>query len=459
MFIRIKNYFIGHRINATDDVFEKAKISLVFYFTFFMSLLAVPFIIQLYINGFWYHFSINIFEVVSLALIYLLFKTDTPIKYIGISFVIMDSIMSAGSLIFQNGNFEIQAGFWSMLLIIYTFFVLGKKWGLAIVLFIALLYLGCIPFENGISLLNFGIPENQIVPTASAFIIFPFLLNIYIITVFINTSLNAENLMREQKQKLETQKKEIVSSINYAKRIQQAKLPKKEEIYSSFPNSFILFKPKDIVSGDFYFFYRKEKSVFIASADCTGHGVPGAFMSMIGSEILRDAVSQSSDNSKILSQLNKGIKTSLRQSESDESTSTRDGMDIAICSVDIENRIVKYAGSNRPLWIIRNGQTVVEEIKATKKAIGGTTEDSQQFDSHEIKLQQGDTFYIFTDGYADQFSGQNGKKIMTSKLKDILLDIQHKTMQEQEKHLDHFLENWKAGTEQVDDILVIGVRL
>ena len=128
-------------------------------------------------------------------------------------------------------------------------------------------------------------------------------------------------------------------------------------------------------------------------------------------------------------------------------------------NIKIQNIIVKYAGANRPLWIIRNGQTNVEEIKATKTAIGGLTEDNQHFDTHEIKLQQGDTFYICTDGYADQFSGQDGKKLMTRKFKEILVSIQNKTMQEQEKHLDNFVENWKAGAEQVDDILVIGVRL
>ena len=266
------------------------------------------------------------------------------------------------------------------------------------------------------------------------------------------------NLLLSEKNKIiEEKNKDITDSITYAKRIQQAKLPKKEDIYSSLTQSFILFKPKDIVSGDFYFFHKNSQSVFIAAADCTGHGVPGAFMSMIGSEKLEDAIYQSNNTSEILKKLNKGIKTSLRQSDSDEST--RDGMDIALCSVDTQNIIVKYAGANRPLWIIRNGQTNVEEIKATKTAIGGLTEDNQHFDTHEIKLQQGDTFYICTDGYADQFSGQDGKKLMTRKFKEILVSIQNKTMQEQEKHLDNFVENWKAGAEQVDDILVIGVRL
>jgi serine phosphatase RsbU (regulator of sigma subunit) len=256
---------------------------------------------------------------------------------------------------------------------------------------------------------------------------------------------------------IENKNKDITDSILYAKRIQQAKLPRKEEIYSALPNCFVLFKPKDIVSGDFYFFYKDSKSIIIAAADCTGHGVPGAFMSMIASEKLNDAVSSSTDTSDILKRLNKGIKTTLRQTDSLDST--KDGMDIALCSVDIENRIVKYAGANRPLWIIRNNQTEVEEIKATKKGIGGFTEDEQHFETHEIKLQSGDSFYIFSDGYADTFGGKGGKKLMTGKFKEILLGIQHLSMPEQEQHLDYFLENWKAGVEQVDDILVIGIRL
>jgi serine phosphatase RsbU (regulator of sigma subunit) len=261
----------------------------------------------------------------------------------------------------------------------------------------------------------------------------------------------------QQKYLVEEKNRDITDSINYALRIQQAILPDKKEVYASLPHSFILFKPKDIVSGDFYFFHENDESVLIAAVDCTGHGVPGAFMSMVGSERLTDAVQKSNSTSVILSLLNKGVKTSLKQSNKDEST--RDGMDIALCSVDTKNRIVKYAGANRPVWIIRNGQIEVEEIKATKVAIGGLTSDDQYFDTHEIILQQGDTFYICTDGYADQFSGKDGKKLMTKKLKELLVDIQNKSMQEQEQYLNNFVEDWKAGTEQVDDILVIGIRV
>jgi serine phosphatase RsbU (regulator of sigma subunit) len=256
---------------------------------------------------------------------------------------------------------------------------------------------------------------------------------------------------------VEEKNKEITDSIYYAKRIQLAKFPKKENIFAALPQSFVLFKPKDIVSGDFYYFTRNKHTVFIVAADCTGHGVPGALMSMIGSEKLADAVALTEDTSEILQYLNKGIKNSLQQTNSMDST--RDGMDIAICSVNTESRVVKFSGANRPLWVIRKGQASVEVIKGTKMAIGGFTEEDQYFESHELRLQQGDTFYLATDGYADQFGGVNGKKLMSKKMKEILLAVQHKSMKDQKIYLDDFIENWKVRTEQVDDILVIGVRL
>jgi serine phosphatase RsbU (regulator of sigma subunit)/Tfp pilus assembly protein PilF len=259
-----------------------------------------------------------------------------------------------------------------------------------------------------------------------------------------------------QKEIIEEKNKNITDSISYARRIQQAKLPEIKNILTAFPQSFILFKPKDIVSGDFYFFHQNNSTNYIAAADCTGHGVPGAFMSLIGSEQLNDAVSQKRNTSEILSHLNRGMKTSLKQTESD--SSTRDGMDIALCAIDNGKNILHYAGANRPLWIIRKDQSELEEIKATKKAIGGLTEDEQYFESHEFQLQPGDTFYICTDGFADQF-GRGDKKLTTKKFKQILLDIQHTSMQEQHKHLDNFIEEWKGDNEQIDDVLVIGVRL
>jgi len=261
-----------------------------------------------------------------------------------------------------------------------------------------------------------------------------------------------------QKELIEDKNKEITDSINYAQRIQQAILPNLDEIASAFQNSFILYKPKDIVSGDFYFYTKKHSSHYIAAVDCTGHGVPGAFMSMIGAEKLDESVQQSPDTSIILKQLNTGIKTSLKQSEENDA-STRDGMDLALCSVDVNTRIVKFAGANRPIWIIRNGANELEEIKATKKAIGGFTEYSQEFESHEIHFNEGDTFYLCTDGFADTFNGETGKKLNTKRFKEILFEIQSLTMSQQESYLNKFIEDWKGEIEQIDDILVIGIRL
>ena len=249
----------------------------------------------------------------------------------------------------------------------------------------------------------------------------------------------------------------ITDSIHYALRIQKATLPHRKDIWAELKNSFIFFRPKDIVSGDFYWFAKKEQTIFIAAMDCTGHGVPGAFMSIIGSERLNDAVQSENTPGRILTLLNKGIKTSLRQSENIEST--RDGMDIALCSVDLKSNIVNYAGANRPIWIIRKNSLAIEEIKATKIAIGGLTDDDHFFETHTLQLEKGDSFYIFTDGYADQDGGERGKKLMTKKFKQILFDIKDYSMQEQEKHLDNLFENWRGKREQLDDILIIGIRL
>jgi serine phosphatase RsbU (regulator of sigma subunit) len=279
----------------------------------------------------------------------------------------------------------------------------------------------------------------------------------------------------ERTSELSQKNLEITDSISYAKRIQTAILPPIENIEAVLPESFILYKPKDIVSGDFYWFHvyqglgveSKEKKsntdsdrIFIAAADCTGHGVPGAFMSVISAEKLTEAVKSTSDVSEILSTTNRGIKKALRQS--DREGSTRDGMDIALVNIIANGSggvTLSYAGANRPLWIIRKSDNSgLIEIKATKTAIGGLTGDDQKFEKHTLELNKGDVFYIFSDGYADQFSPQD-KKLMTRKFKEIILSVQSKTMKEQKEFLDSFIDEWKANMEQTDDILVIGVRI
>lgn len=258
--------------------------------------------------------------------------------------------------------------------------------------------------------------------------------------------------------KLEIAHKDIKDSINYATKIQNAMLPDEALLKSNYPESFILFKPKDTLSGDFYWLKKEQDTFYIAAADCTGHGIPGALMSMIGMEKLNSSVLNTAEPSDILNQLNKNIEIALCLSTQHEHSN--DGMDIGLCSINTNTKQLKFAGANRPLWIVRKGQQQVEEIKGTKKAIGGSINITvPYFENHDIVLNKGDCFYLFSDGYVDQFGGTDGKKIMTKKFKEILIDIQSKTMAEQEMYLNQFIENWKSSAEQVDDVLVIGVRV
>ena len=263
--------------------------------------------------------------------------------------------------------------------------------------------------------------------------------------------------INELKIEIEIKHKEIIDSVNYAKRIQEAILPTRAEISNRLPTSFILFKPRDIVSGDFYWFSNKDGKSIIAAVDCTGHGVPGAFMSMIGNTLLNQIVDEKgvTEPHRILQLLNEEINNSLKQTQAE--SESRDGMDVAICSFNSEKTELNYAGAMRPLYFVRNNELV--ETRASKFAIGGRDYDENKvFVDHSFSLQKGDTIYISTDGFADQFSPAD-KKLMTKKFKEILLSIQDKTMEEQKDHLDEFIENWKGSLEQTDDILVIGIRV
>lgn len=275
-----------------------------------------------------------------------------------------------------------------------------------------------------------------------------------------------KNDIEEKSKIIEEKNLETTQSIMYAKRIQHAILPPPEEIDPYLKDYFILYRSKDIVSGDFYFFsdkYAKEKGkVIIAAVDCTGHGVPGAFMSLVGCEKLKDAVDHSHEAGKIIQELNIGVKSALRQT-GEGSGVTRDGMDLSLCVIPVNTRTndkvnIQYAGANRPLWIIRNKKELIE-VKATKVAIGGLTPDDQKFEEHNVELNKGDTFYLFSDGFADQFGGLNSKKLMTKNFKELLISIQDQSLNDQKKYLNNFFEEWKGSNEQVDDILVIGIRV
>jgi serine phosphatase RsbU (regulator of sigma subunit) len=249
--------------------------------------------------------------------------------------------------------------------------------------------------------------------------------------------------------------REITDNVNYAKRIQSAILPDLKTVYNTFTDSFVLYLPKDIVSGDFFSFFKNGDTATIVAADCTGHGVTGAFLSVVGNSLLTQIINERkiTDPGRILDSLHEEMINTLNQRNS-EST---DGMDVAICSVDSANNLLHYAGANRPLWVIRNNELSI--YNPNKFPVGGLQiQHEVNFLSHKIPLEKNDTFYIFSDGYADQFGGELGKKIMTKKFKELLLEINRLTMKEQMRFLEEFFHSWKANHEQVDDVLVIGIR-
>ncbi|MES2568312.1 MAG: tetratricopeptide repeat protein [Bacteroidota bacterium] len=266
----------------------------------------------------------------------------------------------------------------------------------------------------------------------------------------------AYKIIQLSRDQIAEKNKNITDSINYAQRIQQAILPSKEEMDKYLKEYFILFRPKDIVSGDFYFYAEQNGKIIIAVADCTGHGVPGAFMSMIGNDMLNQIIMEKriTKPSEILNQLNKSMKRALKQES--EKLETTDGMDIAICAIDIETRKVEYAGAMRPLYFVSG---TFEKVLADNTSIGGFTSEDHQFTNHELDLKIGDTFYVFTDGYVDQFGGEKGKKFMTKNFQNLLSTIHTRPLEEQYEVLEHTLTTWRKEKEQVDDILVIGVKV
>lgn len=293
------------------------------------------------------------------------------------------------------------------------------------------------------------------------------LIIIAIITlVFLVIIFNRLKITKKQKQIIEQQKEEVVEtnnqleeknreimdSITYAKRIQSAILPPSKVVKEYLQQSFILYKPKDIVAGDFYWLEQINSKILFAAADCTGHGVPGAMVSVICNNGLNRSVREYglTDPGQILDKTRAIVIQEFEKSEEE----VKDGMDIALCSID--GNKLQYAGANNPLWMIRRGEII--EIKANKQPIG-QFDNPKPYATHTVSLETGDTIYIFSDGYVDQFGGEKGKKFKSKAFKTLLLSIQDQPMEIQKQIIDETFENWKGSLEQIDDVCVIGVRV
>jgi len=264
--------------------------------------------------------------------------------------------------------------------------------------------------------------------------------------------------IEKQKEEIEEQKKHIMDSIHYARRIQNAILPSYNMIGEHLQNYFVLYLPKDIVSGDFYWFHDADGLFMVAAVDCTGHGVPGAFMSIVGFNQLNHVVSvkKARTASIILDELNKGVITTLNENKG--SGSIKDGMDLSLCILDMKSGKAEFAGANNPLFLIRDNKLI--KYKGDRFPIGAFEGmEPQLFRNNEIDILPGDCLYLFSDGYADQFGGPENKKFMYRQFEDLLVEINGKPMEFQKEKLLSRLNEWKGRNEQVDDILIIGIRI
>ena len=262
-------------------------------------------------------------------------------------------------------------------------------------------------------------------------------------------------IAEEQREIIEQKSHEIIDSINYAKRLQDATLPDLEFVKNYLPELFALYKPKDIVAGDFYWFETTEDFIYIAAADSTGHGVPGAMVSVVCSNALYRAVNEFSirDTGKILDKVRELVIQTFAKSDKQ----VKDGMDISLMRIPIKkNESLQWSGANNPLWYVCDNKLI--EIKGDKQPIG-MSDNAKTFSTQKISWQKGNVYYLFTDGYADQFGGESGKKFKTSHLKEEVLVVSNRPMEDQKNYLDMLLNKWMINQEQVDDICILGIRL
>lgn len=276
-----------------------------------------------------------------------------------------------------------------------------------------------------------------------------------LLVIYIKT--NSNKKLKEKNAIIAEQNKDLIDSINYAQRIQQAMLPDKTMMDKVFTNGFVLYKPKHIVSGDFYWVNECNGLLYIAVLDCTGHGVPGALLTMLGYNAINKAVLEKelTDPTLILDSMNTDVKIALKQTQYN---SVQDSMEAAIVCVDVVNKSIKFSGANIALQLIHNGHSQI--ITSGKCSVGSIQQKVIELPhTHELKLNQGDSFYLYSDGYADQFGGPKGKKFKYKQLEELLTKNCHLPLHQLSEMLNQHFEDWKGKLEQVDDVTVLGYKM
>ncbi len=464
---QFKNYFIGDILSKTDDVFEKVKVEVLFSFTIFFLITNIPYAITSFSLSI-LHITLGVTSLAALACVLVILKKTQNITWAIYFYIFNHTVQNVAHFLMSNGVLKMAGILFFLLYVLFGFLMLGRKWGIALTILVALgFFIGTYNELSGFSIFRFPpkYADPQDITIMRYFVIIPLLLNVFLVSQFVKARGEAELQIRNQKIKLESnnrdleaKNKDITDSINYARRIQHAVLPHEENIYRNIPLSFIVFKPRDIVSGDFFWFHEIDRdNYFIVCADCTGHGVPGAFMTVIGSTLLNQIIIENkfSSPSAILSELDQKINTTLKQ-EKEGLQTVQDGMDLSLIKVDKANKEFIFTSAKRPAVFIRNRQ--MQEFKGSKASLGGMRMGEKQFEEIKMNFREDDIIYFFTDGCTDQFGGEKGKKYSSRRLKETLLGIHHLSMAEQKQKLENTIENWKGNSEQVDDILVMGIK-
>jgi serine phosphatase RsbU (regulator of sigma subunit) len=483
---RFKNYITGNAIAKTNDVFEKVRIDLTFNITCFFFLLGSMYYVSLIVNHYVWLTYVTTIAVISLPLVLVVLRRTGNVRYAAYLFIGEQLVVGLFNECFVNFNVDAEASFWTMTVILFAFFVLGKKWGWIMAIYaMVTIALGIANKQSGYAIFHFDIPKEQI-PTNQPYLIFlPMLICVYSVHRMVLARSIAERQINLQKvalqkhnREIEIKNDDIVSSINYAKKIQYAVLPNEETIYRSIPLSFIIYKPRDIVSGDFFWFHQSSEfgvgsseneieklselntpnsELFIVAADCTGHGVPGAFMTVIGSNALTQTVIENKITrpSEILVQLDNNVTHTLKQEKTHYGL-VQDGMDLALLKINKAKKELTITSAKRPVFFIRNGE--LRDMKGSKSSIGGLRSESKQFDEIVINYQEDDMIYLFTDGVVDQFGGDNNKKFTSRRLRELLLGVHQLPVPEQKARIMEAFEKWKGNNEQTDDVLMIGIR-
>jgi serine phosphatase RsbU (regulator of sigma subunit) len=446
---RLKHYFIGDYLAKTEDVFERAKIELLYSYCMAFFFLGTLFYIHIIYLHLWLHVWVVSIAVISLGAIPFILKYAQNVRLAAVFYVVQQILVSLGNIILEKGRADAATGFWVSLFILFAFFLFNRKWGMIFLIIMGV----CSGLAARISE-NITTDETGALASIPDATILPFVLIIIVIWMFIKTRNDAEKYVAEQKAMLEHQNKEVTDSINYAQRIQKAILPSHRLIESYLPKSLVVYLPKDIVSGDFYWVEKKGNKVFFAVADCTGHGVPGAMMSVIGQNALNRVINEFGITrpSEILDKLSQLVEESFSKSGSD----VRDGMDICLCALDITLKKLEYAGANNAVYII--SKDALKELKANKQPIG-RFESRIPFNNHELDLNEGDMVYLFSDGIADQFGGPEGKKYKYKRVKELLLQNYNKSHSEQKNIIITEFVRWKGKNEQIDDVCLMGVKI